>query len=457
MSSQLSPYPDSEPFAEREPDAARWLLAPRLGYGLMIGAALLFLAAAYAPLVWLDIVWCVGLLAAAWSDRRVLRACEHLSARRAVSPILSMGASNRVELVVRNRSEVGFRCLLRDEPPLDFDTGALRIECKLPGGGETLTGYSVTPRKRGDYEFGRLEVRLTSGFGLLARQLRFDMGQRVKVYPNLASIRSYEMHARKRHLPDIGVHPVRLMSLGMEFESLRAYLPGDEPRRIDWKATARHAELITRQYEVERSQHVIICLDLGRTMLSQLGALTKTDHAVNAAALLAHVAGRYGDWVGLYAFSSGAKLYVPPRKSQFRRVMEALYGLEAERVESDYHRSFVEAVARMRKRALLVLLTDLVDPDASARLLANIRLLVRRHLVLCAALSDYELYELAAQPPDEPRELYERTVATALLADRRRALAGLWDRGVIGFDATPENLSVEVLNRYLEVKARARL
>ncbi len=457
MSSRPSLSPDSEPEAGLAARRARRLPTPRLGYLLAAGAVWLLAAAFYLPLAWVEALWWAALAAAAAADLRALRHADRVSARRLVDPVLSLGAPNTVELVLRNRGRQRFHCLLRDEPPLDFEAGGLRLRCDLPAASESRCAYALTPRRRGDYLFGDLEVRLTTGFGLLARQLSFDLEQRVKVYPNLADIRAYQMHAKKQHLPDIGVHPVRLLSMGMEFESLRAYVSGDEPRRIDWKATARRAEPITRQYDIERSQHLMICLDLGRTMLSELGLLTKADHAVNAAALLAHVASRFGDWVGLYAFAGGPVLFVPPRKNQFRLLLDSLYGLQPERVESDYQRSFLEAAARIRKRSLLLLLTDLLDPDSSARLLANVRLLTRRHLVLCAALSDYELYELSGRPPADPRALYERTVATALLADRQRAISALRERGAIAFDATPESLSVAVLNHYLEVKAKARL
>jgi uncharacterized protein (DUF58 family) len=433
------------------------MLTPRTGYAVVAGSVWLLLAALFLPLAWANAIWWLALVTAVAMDARAVGAARRVTARRKLDPILSLGAANRVELVLRNRSDQTFQCQVRDAPPLDFHAGSLRLQCELPADGDCRPTYSLTPRRRGDYEFGRLEARLTSRLGLVARQLRFELNEHVRVYPNLADIRAYQMHASKQLLPDIGVHPVRLLSMGLEFESLRAYVPGDEPRRIDWKATARHGEPITREYDIEKSQHVVICLDLGRVMMSELGALTKADHAVNAAALLTHVASRHGDWVGLFAFAEQPMLFVPPRKNQFQRVLEALYGLQPERVESDYQRSFLEAAAHIRKRALVVLLTDLVDPDSSARLRTHIGLLTRKHVVLCAALSDYELYDIARRAPETPRDLYERTVATALLADRQKAVAALRERGAMAFDATPENLSVAVLNHYLEIKARARL
>jgi len=407
--------------------------------------------------MWLCLLWWAALAGAALADIRALRQADRVTARRSMEPVLSVGIGNTISLVLRNRTAYSYRALVRDEPPLDFALDRRRLQCDLPASGKVDETYHVTPRRRGDLSFGMLNLRLTTGFGLVIRQLRYDLQRRIQVYPNLANIRAHEIAARQRRLTDIGVHPARVRGTGLEFESLRAYVPGDELRRIDWKATARHDEPITREYDIERSQHIILCLDLGRTMASELGELTKADYAVNAAALLAYVAAKAGDWVGVYAFAQEPLLFVPPRKHQFAQVLDSLHGLQPQRAESDYYRSFLYAAQRIGKRSLVLVLTDLPDPDSSARLISHITLLTRRHLVLCAALSDYELHEMVRRSPAQPRDLYERTVATALLADRQRALSGLRERGAIALDAAPADLSVAVLNRYLAIKERARL
>jgi len=407
--------------------------------------------------MWLGALSWLALLVAIVADVRGLGGWRRVTAQRLMENVISLGAPNRVTFALRNRSAQSFRCVVRDEPPLDFATDHADMTCDMPAGGQWSGVYHVTPPRRGDFGFGVLNVRLATGFGLMARQVRYDLRRTIKVYPNLTGVRAHEIAARRERLIDLGIHPSRLKGTGLEFESLRDYVPGDELRRIDWKATARHAQPIAREYDIERSQHVILCLDLGRSMASDLGLMTKVDHAVNAATLLAYVAARGGDWVGLYAFAQAPVIYVPPRKQQFPRVLDSLYGLQPQATESNYHRSFMEAAHRIRKRSLVVLFTDLPDPDSSARLLRYVTLLTQRHLVLCAALSDYELYDIAARTPTGARELYERTVATSLLMDRQRAITALQRRGAIAFDATPTNLSVEVLNRYLEIKARARL
>ena len=255
----------------------------------------------------------------------------------------------------------------------------------------------------------------------------------MKVYPRLTEIREHQLALRKDRLLDIGVHMARLKGAGLEFESLRDYQPGDEMRRLDWKATARHGEPLTREYEVERSQHIVLALDLGRTMASRLGLLTKVDHAVNAAALLAYVAASLGDWVGFYSFVGEPVGFTPPRKYQFTYLLDALDGLQPQTMESDYYRAFVDISHRLRKRALIVLFTDLPDPDSSARLIGYVRVLTRRHLVLCAALSDYELHALSRRVPHDPRALRthrrDRPCSTTGNAPAPRPARGRRDRG----------------------------
>ena len=437
--------------------SASWSPTTRLAAAVALGALAFGLAALFRPLALLGMLWWLAVIAAVLLDIGALRAARQVTVRRVVAPVLSLGTANPVTLVVRNLSPHEYRGRRHDEPPLEFVVEGADFGCRLPAESERELTYHVTPPRRGDFAFGALNLRVTGGYGLLRRQLQFDSPQSVKVYPRLTDIQTAGLALRKNRFLDIGLHLARLRGAGLEFESLRDYLPGDELRRIDWKATARHGQPFTREYEVERSQHIILCLDLGRTMASHLGLLSKVDHAVNAAALLAHVAAQMGDWVGLYAFAGEPVSYVPPRKHQFTRLLDSLYALQPELVESDYRAAFLGASHRLRKRALIVLFTDLPDPDSSARLISYVSLLTSRHLVLCAALSDYELYELAARSPREPREMYERTVASALLTDRERALTALRAAGAIALDATPSNLSVAVLNRYLQVKAQSAL
>jgi len=406
---------------------------------------------------WVAVLWLLGTAAAVVSDIARLRGAASIAAARQVETTISLGVANAVTVRLRNRGGGRYEIVARDEPPPEFGSESPRATLELSGGETAEYVYRVTPPKRGNYAFGDLTVRAATPRGLLLRQATYRLRRPVRVYPNLLQTRAHELLTRRDRLIQMGVRLSRLRGTGLEFESLRDYVPGDEMRRIDWKATARRDEPVTREYDLERSQHVLICLDLGRTMASQLGVLTKMDHAVNASTLLAYAALKTGDWVGLFLFGERPLRFIRPRRTTMDRILAELYPLGAEAVESSYYRAFIEISRRLRKRSLIVLFTDLLDPDSSARLIRHVSMLARRHLVLCVAVSDYELEGIAEASPERPRDLYQRTVALSLLHDRRLAVSALRERGVIVVDARPSDLSVQVLNRYLDIKERARL
>ena len=194
----------------------------------------------------------------------------------------------------------------------------------------------------------------------------------MKVYPNVASLARYELAAMRHRTTEIGLLPLGLRGRGSMFESLRDYVPGDDPADAAWKATARHGRLMTRNFETERSQNMLVVLDCGRLMVPQVDQLSRLDHAINATLLLSYVAMKQGDYIGLVAFSDRVESYVPPIKGQaaMARMNEALYRLEAGPRESDYERVCKFLALRHRKRSLIVILTDVIDKDASSMLLA---------------------------------------------------------------------------------------
>lgn len=411
-------------------------------------------------LIWLTVLGNVTLAALLVLDYLWLRQAEPVTAHRFHEEVFSLGVSNRVDLVVRNRGTIPLWVEVADEPPTAFradppgGTGVRPAGRRLEPGEEWETAYYLIPPQRGDYRFGRLNVRCRTRLGLLVRQQRFEPEPAVRVYPNVLDLRKYELLGRRDQLAQMGLRQLRLRGTALEFESLREYVAGDELRRVDWKATARRGVMMVKEYELERSQRVMLALDLGRTMASRLGDLTKIDYAINACVLLAHVASYSDDRVGLLAFADEVVGYLPPGKGQHQttRLTEFLYPLHAQTVEADYRAAFSYLGQQCRRRSLILVFTDLIDPDSSASLIAHLSPLAPRHLVLCVALSDYELDDLLAQPPREPRDLYEQAVASFLQQDRAQALAALSSRGILTLNATPADLSVAVVNRYLALK-----
>ncbi|MCE5237961.1 DUF58 domain-containing protein [bacterium] len=397
----------------------------------------------------------------------LLIALDHLASRRlAVLELeritedkLSLGAENRVEIRVRNRCPLKLLLLIKDDPPAGFAVDRRTFNLTLAPYDQGTVAYHVRPLARGRYAFGDLHVRGRSRLGLSAWQRRFPAAAEVAVYPNLLEVRRYQLLARSDRLRQAGFRLTRRLGQGTEFESLREYSPDDEFRSIDWKATARRHRPVSRQYETERSQTVVIMVDAGRMMSTLVGDLSRLDYALNAALMFAYVAVERDDAVGLIAFADDVKAFVPPRKGhrQVGLITEALYDLQPALVEPDYAEAFSVLSSRARKRALVACFTDLVDVEASSRLLGHLTALAPHHLPLLITLRDRDLQYVAERQPGDVAETYERALAAQVLHDREAALAVLRQRGVMVLDALPEKLTVAAVNEYLGLKARGRL
>ncbi len=378
---------------------------------------------------------------------------------RRMFPRLSLGEPERVELTLRNYSRARVRLAVTDTPPATWDVVGLPLEAEVPPQGEVVLAYTVTAAARGRYRMGDLTVRMEHAPGLVVRQWRVPAPEEVRVYPDLKEINRYETMVRRSRLEEMGIHRSRLQGRGTEFERIRDYTPDDEYRQIDWKATARRHRPMTRVYEVERSQNILIVLDAGRMMAGRVGRLAKLDYAVNAALMLAHVALAAGDRVGLMIVSDDVDAYLPLGKghAQFKQCLDLLYGVEARLCHVDYRGALEQIAIRCKRRSLVVFFTDLVDEDTSAELVTYMRLLRPTHLPLCVTLQDERVVAAARRPAETVSDMYQRTVALDLLTERRRVLDSLHRLGAVVLDSAPEHLSVDVVNRYLELKYRQLL
>jgi len=435
-------------------------LTPRLVVLLALGALPLLLVG-YAP-------W---LLTAVLAYNAVLAACaladflaspkpnRAVTLTRTVDDKLSLGAANAVTLEARSRTTLPLRLSVRDLPPAVFDLDrAAETTLDLPADPRPVRfTYHATPPAKGDFAFGDLYFQYPGRLGLILRHGVIPAKRPVKVYPNLAETAKYELLARRGRLQQLGIRTARVRGGGSEFESLREYVPGDEYKKIDWSATARRGKLISRQYEAERSQNIVLLLDTGRTMLQPVQRMAKLDYVVNTTLMLAYVAAASDDKVGLMAFDADVRAYLPPAKSraQVYGILESLYNLDARMVEADYRAAFQELATRWRRRSLVVLFTDLVDPDSSARILDAVPMLSDSHRVVCVTVSDPQILEAARAVPEGSADVYRKAVATQVLQERRAAISVLKRRGVWTVDSPPEDLSADLINHYLDLKSRS--
>jgi uncharacterized protein (DUF58 family) len=426
--------------------APLWLALSLFLPWLMIGAALWALLA----LALLLADWRLAPAKAAW---RIVRRHDNR---------LSLAADNRIELQITLGDALRPTPIwLRDSPPPSFELPehARILSGAVAPNGTTTLFYTVYPPRRGDYHFADIHLRWQSPLGLLRRQARFAAQAAVKVYPNLADVRKYDLLLRGNRLWELGLRNARLFGSGSEFERLRDYQPDDDFRRINWKATARRNSPITIEFETERSQNIVALLDTGRMMRSPVGDVAKIDYAINAVLLLTYVATRKGDKVGLLSFADTVQNWLAPRsgKAQFHRMLELLYRVQSQSVEPDYNAAFGYFAARQPKRTLVIVFTDLTGSLSGATLVAQMSRLRRRHLALLVVLRDPTVQQMARQAVSDSATLYQRTVAEQLLEERRLTLEQLQHQGVLTLDVAADELSVAVINRYLEIKARALL
>jgi uncharacterized protein (DUF58 family) len=371
----------------------------------------------------------------------------------------SLGEVEEVTVRLDCAQAAGLRAVVADHAPQQLSPSPRLLVSEFDAAGRLAVSYQTRSPHRGAFEFGRVDVRVWRPGDLLARQLRVPAADDVSVFPNVLAIRRYQLTLRRGARLYAGQRRARPPGASTAFASLRDYVPGDDVRHISWKATARRDRPVTAEYEAERGQQVIVVLDCGRLMTAPAGDLIKLDHAVNAALLLAWVAQSQGDRVGLLTFSDRVLDYVAPKRGarQVSLLSQVLYDIGAEYTEPDFADALAYAGRRAGRRSLVVVLTDVLDPESSRELVAHALRLGRRHLVLVVAMADPDLLAARDRPVDRASRAYEWAAAEELLSARRESFETLQRGGALALDVPADKLSPAVVERYLELKERALL
>jgi uncharacterized protein (DUF58 family) len=397
------------------------------------------------------------LIVVALIDLATLIGAKEFRVGRRSGSVCSLGEPFSVELTIQNLGRAGRVLQIRDDVPSTMTAEPAEFEARIPRRGQASLNYKVTPRRRGSYEFQRLDALISSRLGLWQRSIHWPCTTQVKVYPDIRQIGRYTLLARRDKLSAIGVRRSRRLGTDNEFERLRDYTDGDEPRHLDWKATARRRKLTVRAHQANQSQRIMFLIDCGRMMAGDTGGgLSPLDHAFNAMLMLAHVALLKGDQVGLLAYSDRIRAYVPPGggATRINRLVHAVHDVFPELVEPRHDRAFVELERRCRKRSLVVLMTNVFD-DVNARQIGDhLGNVVGRHLPLGVFLRDQDLFALADNAPDQGPGLYAGAIAASMLTWRERVMAGLRLKGALTLDVFPDDLTAPLINQYLQIKAR---
>lgn len=394
--------------------------------------------------------------AVAIADRAASPSLSSIDVHRKVSDVLSVGTENRVELQFRNQGMRFLRITVTDNPPEPSEQPELPITLELPPQRNRYCVYHTVPQHRGRGRFRDVQLRCTSRLGLWTLCENRPMRQDVKIYPDIKAVHGVELLARHNRLAEAGVRLSRIRGRGNEFERLREYRRDDEYRTIDWKATARRRQLISREYVVERNQNILFLLDCGRSMCNMADGISHFDRALNAAILLAYVALRQGDTVGLLAFSHRVERWVRPLRGagSIQTLIGQTYDLEPSYVASDYSLMVDELKRRHRKRSLVILLTHALDDVHLQSISREMHRLKSPHLALGAFLKNVPLMERVNTVPSTDLEAFQVAAAAEVAGEQSLQLARLQQSGLLVVDAEPENLSADLVTRYLDIKAR---
>lgn len=433
----------------------------RLFYVLLaIGLVPLSMSWGRPALRWVALAYDVALLLAAFIDARISEWPAGVSVVRDFGGRFAVGALTEVSVRVLNDTPRPITLMIKDEYPPQMGLSGLRdgrvqVDARMTA---SLV-YGLTPPKRGRFEFGQIAVRFLSRFGLVWRDLRVGTPVAVKVYPNMRRAREAELKALGARSLVSAHRKTSWRGEGREFESLRDYVRGDELRHVSWSATARRGKLVTRQYQVERDQMILIVLDAGRLMTARIEQETKLDSAVHATLALMSAAARGGDNAGIVVFGRRIKAYLPPKRGRehMDAALEALHAIEPEMIEPSYARAFEFIAANCKRRSLVVLLTDLVDEEGSKDLLTSLKILRPRHLPLVVTISDRDLKAAVRDVPTTVPDLFTQSVAEEIIHQREAALRLVEAQGGLALDVTAAALAPALLEKYLQVKERGLL
>jgi len=400
------------------------------------------------------------LVVLAWlADLAQLPKPSQLTVRRTWRSAAALSIPSNIDLTLINSSSKTVRATMVDTVPAQLRTEPPTLTVRTGARSEATAAYRICPVQRGDANLGDCYVRYQSVLRIAERWVRASVGQTVRIYPNLEEAKRHSIYLLRSRQIAMEKRHSRIRGIGREFDSLREYQQGDEYRDICWTAAARRGKLVTRVYQVERSQTVWIVIDTGRLMRARVGGFSKLDHAVNSALSLAQVALYSGDRVGLVVYGRAIRQQLPAAKgsAHLRQLIEQLALVHEESSEADHLHMAGRLLTDQKRRSLIVWLTDLAETAMTPEVIEAASMMMPKHLVLFVVIGQPDLGELAAKKPQSETEMYQVAAAQEMVHRRELLLARLRERGALALEVNSGAISPALVNSYLQIKERNQL
>jgi len=380
-------------------------------------------------------------------------------AQRILPEKLSNGDKNQIKIDVKNNFAFKIIVKIIDEIPFQFQTRDFLMVQNINSKNNVLLEYILEPKERGEYSFGNLNVFAQSPLGLVSKRFQFQKNALLPSYPSFIHLRKYELMALQNEFLLGGIKKIRKLGHTMEFEQIKEYVAGDDIRTINWKATSKRNQLMVNQYQDEKSQRIYMLIDKGRTMQMPFKGLSLLDYSINATMALSHIILKKFDRAGMMTFSKKTENKVPAdnKSGQLKKISEALYNVQTNFYESDYSRLYQDVKYSIGQRSLILLFTNFETLDAVNRQMKYLRGIAKNHLLVVVFFKNSELHSLIQQNPENMQEVYDQIIAEKLEFEKKLIIQELRKYGIFTVYTLPENLNIEVINKYLEIKARGIL
>jgi len=382
-----------------------------------------------------------------------------LKAERILPEKFSNSDENAVQLQLQNQYAFAAHITIIDELPIQFQKRDFLTSEKIGGKQRKTLSYSVRPVDRGEYTFGNLNLYVSSVIGLLRRRYTFDKSQIVKVYPSFIQMKKYDFLAIDNRLTQLGLKKIRRIGHTMEFEQIKEYVPGDDVRTVNWKSTAKHGQLMVNQYQDEKMQPVYSIIDTSRVMKMPFEGLKLVDYAINSALAFSNIALKKGDKVGLIDFSHtiGNVLAAQAKKTHLQTILETLYNSDTKFLDADYGALQAMVKRRIPHRSLLLLYTNFEHISALHRQLPYLQAIARKHVLVVIFFENTELKQMLGEEANSLPEIFDQTIAQQFDSDKKVMVRELQQRGIQTVLTSPKDLTVNTINKYLEIKSRGLL